>query len=170
MNQLRIGSAGLLALLLFSAGPCLAQAYPSRPIRLIVPFPPGGTIDIVGRIVAQKLGERVGQTVVVDNRGGAGGVIGAGLAAQAPPDGYTICVCSSSTMVTSPFLTATPPYDVYRDFAAITNMLSVPYLLLVRPGAGISSVKDLVALAKQKPGTLNYGSAGTGRTPPLPPA
>jgi len=163
-GRLLAPALGVFAVLLVLPAPASAQTYPARPIRLIVPYPPGGAIDMVGRIVAQKLGERVGQTVVVDNRGGAGGVIGAGLAAKAPPDGYTICVCSSSTMVTSPFLTATPPYDVYRDFAAITNMLSVPYLLLVRPGAGINSVKDLVALAKQKPGTLNYGSAGTGST------
>ena len=154
----------IFALLLYLPAPAPAQTYPSHPIRLIVPYPPGGAIDIVGRIVAQKLGERLGQNVVVDNRGGAGGVIGAGLAAKAAPDGYTICVCSSSTMVTSPFLTATPPYDVRRDFAPITNMLSVPYLLLVRPGAGINSVHDLIALAKQKPATLNYGSAGTGST------
>src|SRR3972149_2899260 len=135
-GRLLAPALGVFALLLALPAPASAQTYPARPIRLIVPYPPGG----------------------------AGGVIGAGLAAKAPPDGYTICVCSSSTMVTSPFLTATPPYDVYRDFAAITNMLSVPYLLLVRPGAGINSVKDLVALAKQKPGTLNYGSAGTGST------
>ena len=162
-GRLLAPALGVFAVLLVLPAPASAQTYPARPIRLIVPYPPGGAIDMVGRIVAQKLGERVGQTVVVDNRGGAGGVIGAGLAAKAPPDGYTICVCSSSTMVTSPFLTATPPYDVYRDFAAITNMLSVPYLLLVRPGAGISSVKDLVALAKQKPGTLNYGSTSPRR-------
>ncbi len=152
------------ALLAYLPAPAPAQTYPSHPIRLIVPYPPGGAIDIVGRIVAQKLGERLGQNVVVDNRGGAGGVIGATLASKAAPDGYTICVCSSSTMVTSPFLTATPPYDVRRDFAPVTNMLSVPYLLLVRPGAGINSVHDLIALAKQKPATLNYGSAGTGST------
>ena len=154
----------LLALLLNLPALAAAQTYPSHPIRLIVPYPPGGAIDIIGRIVAQKLGERLGQNVVVDNRGGAGGVIGAALAARAAPDGYTICVCSSSTMVTSPFLTVTPPYDVRRDFAPVTNMLSVPYLLLVRPGAGVNSVLDLIALAKQKPATLNYGSAGTGST------
>ena len=154
----------IFALLVYLPPPALAQTYPAHPIRLIVPYPPGGAIDIVGRIVAQKLGERLGQNVVVDNRGGAGGVIGATLASKAAPDGYTICVCSSSTMVTSPFLTATPPYDVRRDFAPITNMLSVPYLLLVRPGAGINSVHDLIALAKQKPAALNYGSAGTGST------
>lgn len=142
----------------------LAQSYPSRPIRLVVPFPPAGTIDIVGRIVAQKLGERLGQNVIVDNRGGAGGVIGVDLVAKAPPDGYTLCLCSTGAMITSPMLLAKPPYDARRDFAPIAIVVSVPYLLLARPGGGIDSVKGLLALARQKPGTLNYGSAGSGTT------
>jgi tripartite-type tricarboxylate transporter receptor subunit TctC len=153
-----------LLLLLLDAAPCLAQSYPSRPIRLVVPFPPGGTIDMVGRIVAQKLAERVGQAVVVDNRGGAGGVIGVDTVAKAAPDGYTLCLCSSGALITSPMLLEKPPYDARRDFAPITTVVSVPYLLLVRPGGGINSVKDLLAVAKQKPGTLNYGSAGSGST------
>ena len=119
---------------------------------------------MVGRIVAQKLGERVGQTVVVDNRGGAGGVIGVDTVAKAAPDGYTLCLCSSGAMITSPMLLMKPPFDARRDFAPITTIVSVPYLLLVRPDSGVNSVKALVALAKQKPGTLNYGSAGTGST------
>ena len=138
-----------------------AQPYPARPIRLIVPFPPGGTIDIVGRIVAQILNDRLGQSVVVDNRSGAGGIVGADLAAKAAPDGHTLCVCSAGAMITSPLLLAKPPYDARRDFAPVTTVATVPYLLLVRPG-GISSVKELLAMARQKPGTLNYGSAGTG--------
>jgi tripartite-type tricarboxylate transporter receptor subunit TctC len=154
----------VFALLLFIDAPVFAQNYPARPIRLVVPFPPGGTIDMVGRIVAQKLGDRVGQNVVVDNRAGAGGVIGVDMVAKAAPDGHTLCLCSSGTLITSPMLLAKPPYDARRDFAPITTIVSVPYLLLVRPGAGINSVKDLVALAKQKPGTLNYGSAGSGST------
>jgi tripartite-type tricarboxylate transporter receptor subunit TctC len=119
---------------------------------------------MVGRIVAQKLGERVGQAVVVDNRGGAGGVIGVDTVAKAAPDGYTLCLCSSGALITSPMLLTKPPYDARRDFSPITTVVSVPYLLLVRPGAGINSVKELVAIAKQKPGTLNYGSAGSGST------
>lgn len=153
----------VFALLLALPAPAPAQIYPARPIRLIVPYPPGGAIDMVGRIVAQKLGERVGQTVLVDNRGGAGGLLGADLVAKAAPDGYTLCVCNSGTVI-GPILLAKPPFDVRRDFAPITLVASLPYILLVRPGAGINSVKDLVALAKQKPGTLNYGSAGTGST------
>lgn len=160
----RISLIYIVALLLLCGAHAHAQGYPARPIRLVVPFPPGGTIDMVGRIVAQKLGERVGQTVVVDNRGGAGGIIGVETVARAAPDGYTLCLCSSGAMITSPMLLPTPPYDARRDFAPITTVVSVPYLLLVRPGSTINSLKDLVALAKQKPGTLNYGSAGTGST------
>ena len=163
-TKIQTASACVFVLLLFAAVSSIAQSYPSRPIRLVVPFPPGGTIDMVGRIVAQKLGERVGQTVVVDNRGGAGGVIGVDTVAKAVPDGYTLCLCSSGALITSPMLLAKPPYDAGRDFAPITTVVSVPYLLLTRPGSGINSVKELVASAKQKPGTLNYGSAGNGST------
>lgn len=141
-----------------------AQNYPNRPIRLIVPFPPGGTIDMVGRMMAQGLGGRVGQTVVVDNRGGAGGILGADLAAKAAPDGYTLCLCSVGAMISSPLLAAKPPYDARRDFAPITTVATVPYLLLVRQGSALSSVKELILAAKQNPGALNYGSAGTGST------
>ncbi len=141
-----------------------AQDYPVRPIRLIVPFPPGGTIDMVGRMIAQGLGERVGQTVVVDNRGGAGGLLGAELVVRAAPDGYTLCACGAGSMISSPLLVAKPPYDARRDFAPITMVATVPYLLLTRNGGSLNSVKDLVAQAKLKPGALNYGSAGSGST------
>jgi len=141
-----------------------AQQYPVRPIRLIVPFPPGGTIDMVGRMVAQGVGERVGQTVVVDNRGGAGGMLGVELAVKAAPDGYTLCLCSVGAMISSPLLSAKPPYDARRDLAPISTVATAPYLLLVRHASGIASVQDLVGLAKQKPGSLNYGSAGAGST------
>ena len=157
---------GLTTIALAFALPSFAQAqtYPVRPIRLIVPFPPGGTIDMVGRMVAQGLGERVGQTVVVDNRGGAGGMIGAELVAKSTPDGYTLCLCSAGAMISSPLLAANPPYNAQRDFAPITSVATVPYLLLARNGSGLNNIKDLLAAAKQKPGSLNYGSAGTGST------
>ena len=151
-----------LSFLLFSCAH--AQNYPNRPIRLIVPFPPGGTIDMVGRMVAQGLGERVGQIVVVDNRGGAGGILGADLVAKSAPDGYTLCLCSVGAMISSPLLMANPPYDARRDFAPVTTVATVPYLLLVRHGAGLASIKELVFAAKQNPGKLNFGSAGTGST------
>ena len=158
------------AMALLSSHVAQAQSdplYPIRPIRLVVPFPPGGTIDMVGRMVAQGLGERVGQTVVVDNRAGAGGILGADIVAKAAPDGYTLCLCSAGAMISSPLLMAHPPYDARRDFAPITSIATVPYFLLVRNTSGVNamhSVKDMVALAKLKPGTLNYGSAGTGST------
>jgi tripartite-type tricarboxylate transporter receptor subunit TctC len=137
--------------------------YPSRPIRIVVPFPSGGTIDMVGRMVAQMLTQRLGQNVVVDNRAGAGGVIGVDLVAKAAPDGYTLCLCSAGAMITSPLLVAKPPYDARRDFAPVTMVATVPYLLLTRPG-GIGSLQELLAQARQKPGALNYGSAGAGST------
>ena len=153
-------AVGILQLFAPPAG--LAQGYPSRPIRLVVPFPPGGTIDIVGRILAEKLGERMGRPVVVDNRGGAGGVVGADVVAKAAPDGHTLLLCSQSTLITSQLLMQKPPYDSRRDFAPVTVLLSVPYLLLVRPNGGLSSVKDLIAQAKQRPGEINFASAGNG--------
>jgi tripartite-type tricarboxylate transporter receptor subunit TctC len=151
-----------LLLALLAAPPGLAQPYPVRPIRLIVPFPPGGTIDMVGRLVAQGVGERIGQTMVVDNRAGAGGILGADLVAKAAPDGYTLCLCSAGSMISSPLLTPNPPYDARRDFAPVSMLATVPYLLLVRNVSALNSVKDLVVQARQQPGALNYGSAGSG--------
>lgn len=138
-----------------------AQSYPTRPIRMIVPYAPGGPTDTIGRLVAQKLSDRLGVTVVVDNRPGGTGILGGQLVAKAAPDGYTILLCSTSTVVTSPLLIGNAPYDGRRDFAPITLVAVMPYLLLVNPTSSITSVKDLVAASKTKPGTLNYGSAGT---------
>lgn len=139
-----------------------AQSYPARPLRMIVPYAPGGPTDIVGRIVGQKLGERLGATVVVDNRPGGTGILGGEMVARAAPDGYTLLLCSTSTLVTSPLLMGKAPYDARRDFAPITLIASFPYLLMVNPASHVSSVKDLLSLARAKPGALNYGSAGTG--------
>ncbi len=152
---------GLLPALL-CAPLAAAQSYPERPIRLIVPFPPGGTIDMVGRLVAQGLSERFAQSVVVDNRAGAGGMIGADLVARATPDGYTLCLCSAGSMISGPLLAAKALYDARRDFAPVSMLATVPYLLLVRNASSLGSVRDLMALAKQQPGALNYGSAGNG--------
>src|ERR1043166_1614309 len=163
MNRNWAGVICAAGLVMSSATLC-AQSYPTRPIRMIVPYAPGGPTDIVGRIIAQKLGERLGVTVVVDNRPGGTGVVGGEMVAKAAPDGYTLLLCSTSTVVTRPILMAKPPYDALRDLAPITIVVSIPYLLLVHPSSGIGSVKELVALAKAKPGTLNYGSAGTGST------
>ena len=139
-----------------------AESYPAKPLRLIVPFPPGGNTDIVARTVAQKLAENLGQQVLVDNRGGAGGVIGTQLTARALPDGYTLLMVSASHVI-NPGLRRLP-YDSVRDFSAITVVAEVPILLVVHPSLPARSVTDLVALARAKPGQINYASGGSGTT------
>jgi tripartite-type tricarboxylate transporter receptor subunit TctC len=138
-----------------------AQNYPTRPIRLIVPFPPGGGTDITARAVAQKLGESWGQTVVVDNRGGANGTIGVDIAAKSAPDGYTLTMISSSHAVNTG-LHAKQPYDLLKDLTPITQATSQPYVLVINPSVPAKSVKELIAVARAKPGALNYGSSGPG--------
>jgi tripartite-type tricarboxylate transporter receptor subunit TctC len=154
-------SMRLLAVLLAFWVQTAAAQYPNRPLKLIVPFPPAGATDIVGRIVAQKLGERLGQPVVVENRPGAGGSLGSDLAAKAAPDGYTILMATSSTHSIGPVLQKLP-YDPIKDFAPITHVANVPNVLVVSPKLGVSSLKELVALARSQPGKLNYASAGVG--------
>ncbi len=138
-----------------------AQDYPTRPVKFIVSYPPGGPADILARTLAQKLGDGLGQSVVVDNRGGANGNIGAELAAKAPPDGYTLFMMTSSHAAN---VTLYPKlgYDIMRDFAHISNVASYPLLLVVHPSVPANSVGELVALAKAKPGVLNFASAGSG--------
>jgi len=160
----RLHRVHFLVLTLCAAATSLAQPYPVRPIRLVVPFPPGGTIDMIGRMVAQGVGDRVGQTMVVDNRGGAGGMIGADLVVKSAPDGYTLCLCGAGSLINSTLMASKPPYDVRRDIAPVSLVASAPYLLLVRNMPGLNSVQDLLTQAKQNPGKLNYGSAGSGST------
>jgi tripartite-type tricarboxylate transporter receptor subunit TctC len=143
-----------------AAVPALAQ-YPNRPIKLIVPFPPAGATDIVGRIVAQKLTERLGQSVVVENKPGAGGSIGSDIVAKSAPDGYTLLMATSSTHSIGPSLQKLP-YDPIKDFAAITHVANVPNVLVVSPTLPVKDVKEFVALAKSKPGQLNFASSGVG--------
>jgi tripartite-type tricarboxylate transporter receptor subunit TctC len=144
-----------------SAQPAAGEAgWPTRPIRLIVPFPPASTADVVARVLGQKLGARLGQQFVVDNRVGASGNIGVDLIAKAAPDGYTIGIVTSSTQAVSVTLSPSLPYDPIRDFTPIVMIASSPYVLVVYPGLPVKSVAELVALAKRKPGALNYGSAG----------
>ncbi|MGQ0510616.1 MAG: Bug family tripartite tricarboxylate transporter substrate binding protein [Betaproteobacteria bacterium] len=143
-----------------AAGSALAQ-YPNRPIKLIVPFPPAGATDIVGRIVAQKLTERLGQSVVVENKPGAGGSIGSDIVAKSAPDGYTLLMATSSTHSIGPSLQKLP-YDPIKDFAAITHVANVPNVLVVSPTLPVKDVKEFVALAKSKPGQLNFASSGVG--------
>jgi tripartite-type tricarboxylate transporter receptor subunit TctC len=152
----------VLALALIVPGALFAQAYPAKPIRLIVPFAPAGPNDILGRLVGQKLTEQLGQAVVVENRGGAGGTIGLDAAAKSPGDGYTLAMGGSSNMTVAPALYAKLPYDSLKDFTPVVNVAHVPYAVGVNPTVPARSVKELVALAKRKADYLSYGSSGTG--------
>ncbi|HSQ02632.1 MAG TPA: tripartite tricarboxylate transporter substrate binding protein [Burkholderiales bacterium] len=138
------------------------DSYPLRPLRLIVPFPPGGSTDIYARIIGPRLGEALGQQVVVDNRAGAGGAIGAELAAAAAPDGYTIWLGQTNNLAIGPALRNKNAYDPLRDFSPITLLMKAPQVMVVNTGSPITSVKELIAAAKKEPGALTYGSAGIG--------
>ncbi len=138
------------------------QTYPTKSIRLIVPFAPGGPNDILGRIVGQKLSELWGHAVVIENRGGAGGTVGADVAAKAPADGYTLAMGGSSNLAIAPGLYARLPYDSIRDFAPVANVAHVPYAVAVNPRVPARNIRELTALAKTKKGYLSYGSSGTG--------
>ncbi len=141
---------------------CAAQSYPSKPIRLIVPFAPGGGVDLIGRIIAQKLQEAWGQPVIVDNRGGGGGNIGTDMVAKSPPDGYTLLMGYVGNLAINPFLFRKLPYDPVKDFSPISLAATAPNLLVAHPSVPANTVKDLVTLAKMKPGSLSYASAGNG--------
>ena len=168
MNTRRacLRAVAVLAVLLQCAA-AGAQAYPTKPVRLIVAFPPGGSTDIIARIVGQKLGERLGQQVVIDNRGGAGGTIGTEIAARGSPDGYTLTMGTTSTHVIAAGVYAKLRYDPVKDFDPLTLVATTPYLLVVNPGVKANSLKEFIALAKAQPGKLNYASAGTGTTTQL---
>jgi tripartite-type tricarboxylate transporter receptor subunit TctC len=154
---------GLAAVLLNAAiATCGAADYPSRPIRMIVPFSPGGTSDTLARILGQKMTEAWGQQVVVDTRPGASGIIGTELAARAAGDGYTLLHGNLSQFATNPFLYSKIPYDTFRDFVPLSQVGTAPQLLVVYPGVAAKSVQELIQLAKAKPGALNFGSGGAG--------
>ena len=163
-------ATGLAAIIAVAAASTAASAqgappaanYPTKPIRLVVTYPPGGNTDLVGRAVAQKLGEAWGQQVVVDNRGGAGGVLGTVIAKQAAADGYTILLGTSAGMVLNPLLMNKLPYDPHRDFAPVSLVIVNPQLLVVHPGLPARNIREFIALAKAKPGQLNFGSSGVG--------
>ena len=143
------------------------EAYPVRPIRLIIPFGPGASNDIVARIIAPRLSESLGQSVVVDNRTGAGGIVAAELVAQAQADGHTALMGSPGPLVVNPLLITKLSYNPQRDFAPVSLVSIVPGVLLVHPGTPVKSVSDLIALARAKPGQLNYASTGQGTVPHL---
>lgn len=151
---------------LFGAGNASAQDYPTKPVKLVVGFSPGGTIDVVARIIAESLSSKLGKPFVVENRTGANGMLAAGVVAQSEPDGYTIFVSNSSTITLNPTLFKDLKYNPERDFAPITTVVSVPLILAVDPSnplaADIKSLPDLIAAAKAKPGKVIYGSAGNG--------
>lgn len=142
-------------------GLAAAQSYPSRPIRIVVPFTPGSVTDVVARIIGEKIGTSTGQTVVVENKPGAGGTIGASQVAKSDPDGYTLLVHSSGHAV-SPYLYANLPYSPQQDFAGVALLASLPNVLIVSPAGGYGGVGDVVAKARSAPGRLNYASAGVG--------
>lgn len=162
MNRFRRIAA--VALFLAAALPAFAQTYPSRPIRLISPFPPGGSVDVVGRLVAAKVSESIGQQMVVENRSGASGVIGTEAVMNAAPDGYTLLV-NTIPFVSNQFLLPRAPYDPLRDFVAISQVASSPSFVTVHPSVPAHSIKELIALAKSKPRQLNYSAAGVGTNP-----
>jgi tripartite-type tricarboxylate transporter receptor subunit TctC len=156
--------AAALTLLVLSMVSAFAQGadatWPNKPIRFIVPFPAGSSTDVIGRIVAQMLSARLGQQVVIDNRAGASGNLGADAVARAAPDGYTIGMATTSTHTLAPSLSAKLPYDPVKDFAPVAMIGSAPYVMVTYPGLDAASVQDFVRLAKTRPGKLNYGSAG----------
>jgi tripartite-type tricarboxylate transporter receptor subunit TctC len=158
--------SGLLGLALLAAAlpaaDASAQSYPTRPVRMIVAFPPAGATDILARVVSQKLTETFKQQVVVDNRPGAGGTIGSRLIVDAPADGYTLLISTVSTHAIGPSLYAKRPYDALKDFTSITEIATSPTVLMVASNVPVKSVKELIALAKAKPGQLNFGSSGIG--------
>jgi tripartite-type tricarboxylate transporter receptor subunit TctC len=149
------------AIVFDSIGAHAAESYPARPLRAIVPFTAGSTTDIIARSVAERLNASLGQNIIIDNRAGAGGTIGAGLAAQAPPDGYTLLIHSSSHTV-NPAMYAKLAYDTVRDFSGVIPLASIPNVLVISPAKNIRSVKDLIAAAKAKSGSINFASAGQG--------
>jgi tripartite-type tricarboxylate transporter receptor subunit TctC len=159
---------GILALACAAALPVAAQTYPTKTVRLILPFPPGGPSDILGRALAQKLTEQLGQPVITDNRAGAGGNLGLELTAKAPPDGYTL-VLSSPLISISPSLYSKLNYDPQKDLAPISEVAIIQNVLLVHPSVPAKNIKELIQVARANPGKLNYGSGGVGTTTHLAP-
>jgi len=161
--DLQISSASIL-LALAAAGHAAAQAYPTRPIRLVVPYAAGGPVDIVGRVVGQKLTEAYGQQCIIDDRAGGGGNIGMEIVARAAPDGYTLLMGANGVIAINPALYKTMPVDTEKDFAPVALVASSAMILVVHPALPAGSVKELIALAKSRPGAINYASSGSGST------
>jgi tripartite-type tricarboxylate transporter receptor subunit TctC len=142
----------------------LAQAWPIKAVRMIVPFPPGGGVDFIGRVVGKSLSERLGQQVVIDNRAGANGIVGLEVLKAAAPDGYTIAAVSAGPLAVNPFIYAKLPHDTLKDFTYIGNMVNFPLLLVAHPSLPVKNVKELIALARARPNQISYSSPGAGNT------
>jgi tripartite-type tricarboxylate transporter receptor subunit TctC len=153
----------LVICLLFLSGAALAQGYPDKPVRLVVPWPPGGSVDIIGRLISVKLGQTLGQTIVIENRSGASSNIGMDTVAKSRPDGYTL-VLNTIPIATNPSLFAQMPFDVSKDFAPIALIAKMPHLLIATQALPVANMRELLTLAKSQPGKLTYSSAGNGST------
>jgi tripartite-type tricarboxylate transporter receptor subunit TctC len=162
-NVRRLLFAAVTASVALVSSPAGADEYPEKPIRMVVGFPPGGGADIMARLVAERLGGKLGSQIVVDNRPGAGSSIGIGIAAQATADGYTILFTTASFTI-NPNLYASVPYDPIEDFSPVAKVASSPFVVVVRPSLPVHSIKELLALARSKPGQLNYSTGGNGST------
>ncbi|MFZ0607493.1 MAG: tripartite tricarboxylate transporter substrate binding protein [Xanthobacteraceae bacterium] len=168
MTRIRAALIGMAALLA-AAAPQIAKAqdFPTRPVRIVVAFPPGGPTDFVGRVVADKMTQLLGQRVYIDNKPGANGTLGGGDVAKSDPDGYSLFLTTAGAVTVSPHIQANMPFDTFRDFAPVALVTKVTEVLVVSPKLGIKSVKELVALAKAKPGTVTFASTGIGSPPHL---
>lgn len=166
MNHKRNAGYAILIAAMQTAVPAAhaAETYPARPVRFIVPYPPGGTTDIVARGIGGKLAEKYGQQVVVDNRGGASTIIGAELMAKAAPDGYTILLATATTLSINPNVVDKLPYNTLRDFAPVTQTVYVPFVIATHPSVPANSIAELLALARAKPGSISYSTPGTAST------
>ena len=165
MSNARVSMLGVVALAgAMAAGGAVAQAWPAKPIRMVVPFPVGGGSDSTARILSQRLQDRLKQQIIVENRTGAGGAIGTEFAARAAPDGYTILLGSASEIVMLPAVASKLSFDPLKDFVAIARVADVPLLLVTHPALPVKSTRDLIELARKRPGDIDYGSAGNGST------
>jgi tripartite-type tricarboxylate transporter receptor subunit TctC len=162
-----LGNALAALLLMVAATSASAQPFPNKPIRLIVPFPPGGAVDFYARVVQQPLSDSLGQQIVIDNKAGASGMVGAEIVAKSPPDGYTLLLGNIASLAINVGLYAKMPYDPVKDLTAIVRTVDVNYALVVHPSVPANSVPELIAYAKANPGKISYGSAGSGSLPHL---
>ena len=158
VTTLTLGALGLCA------AAALAQPYPSKPIRIIVPFPAGGGVDFIGRIAGRGMSERLGQQVVIDNRAGANAIVGLEVLKSSPPDGYTIAAASAGPLAVNPFIYRKLPHDTLKDFTQIANMVNFPLLMVTHPSLPVKNVKELIALARSRPGEISYASPGAGNS------